>query len=128
MNDFPLVLIIEDDADLVRLYEVLLSLVSASVKTDVCMDGKTGLERVQREPEPRLILLDLHLPHVEGAEIFKAAREKTSSIIVVVTADVLAAKEMLSTADYVMTKPFDTLVFKNFLAELLKPCDPDAVP
>jgi len=120
MSDSPLVLIIEDDADLVRLYEVLLSLVCTSIHTDVCMDGKTGLERVQREPEPRLILLDLHLPHVQGTEIYKTAREKTSSTIVVVTADVLAAKDMLSTADHVVTKPFDALMFKDFLVKLLK--------
>lgn len=119
MSVEPVVLIIEDDADLVRLYEVLLSLVGKSVKTDVCMDGKAGLERVQREPEPRLILLDLHLPHVEGKEIFQAARASTSSTIVVVTADVLAARDMLSNADHVVTKPFDALAFKDFLSELL---------
>ncbi len=115
----PLVLIIEDDADLVSLYEMLLSLTGSPVQTDVCRDGKTGLERVQREPEPRLILLDMHLPHVQGAEIFKAARENTASTIVVVTADILAAKDMLSTADHVVVKPFEALTFKNFLTELL---------
>jgi len=120
MSDSPLVLIIEDDADLVRLYEVLLSLVGTAIQTDVCMDGQTGLERVQREPEPHLILLDLHLPKVEGAEIFKTARANTKSTIVVVTADVLAAKDMLATADHVVTKPFDALAFRNFLAGLLK--------
>lgn len=119
-SETPLVLIIEDDADLVRLYEVLLSLVSTSVKTDVCMDGKAGLERVQREPEPRLILLDLHLPQVQGTEIFQAARASTSSTIVVVTADVLAARDMLSSADHVVVKPFDALSFKDFLADLLR--------
>jgi len=128
VNASPLVLIIEDDADLVRLYEMLLSLASTAVQTDVCMDGKAGLERVQREPEPHLILLDLHLPKVEGAEIFKAARAHTNSTIIVVTADVLAAKDMLSTADHVLTKPFDVLTFKNFLTELLESCDCGAAP
>ena len=120
MSDSPLVLIIEDDADLVRLYEVLLSLVGTAVQTDICMDGQTGLERVQREPEPRVILLDLHLPHVEGTEIFKVARASTTSTIVVVTADVLAARDMLSSADHVIVKPFDTVAFKGFLEELLR--------
>ena len=119
MSANPLVLIIEDDADLVQLYEMLLSLTGSSVQTDVCRDGRTGLERVQREPEPRLILLDMHLPHVQGTEIFKVARESTQSIIVVVTADILAAKEMLSTADHVIVKPFDAVTFRDFLAGLL---------
>jgi CheY-like chemotaxis protein len=119
MSAEPLVLIIEDDADLVRLYEVLLSLVSTSVRTDICMDGKSGLERVQREPEPHLILLDLHLPHVDGTEIFQAARANTSSTIVVVTADVLAARDMLANADHVITKPFDAMTFRDFLTEQL---------
>jgi CheY-like chemotaxis protein len=115
----PLVLIIEDDPDLVRLYEILLSLVGIPVQTDVCRDGMSGLERVQREPEPHVILLDLHLPHVQGTEIFKAARAHTSSKIVVVTADVLAARDMLSSADHVVVKPFDAAIFKDFLKELL---------
>lgn len=119
MVNNPVVLIIEDDADLVRLYETLLTLTGSPVQTDVCRDGRAGLERVQREPEPRVILLDLHLPLVEGTEIFKAARASTSSTIVVVTADVLAARDMLATADHVIVKPFDVLVFKNFLSELL---------
>ncbi len=119
----PLVLIIEDDADLVRLYETLLTLTGSPVQTDVCRDGRAGLERVQREPEPRLILLDMHLPHVQGTEIFKAARESTQSIIVVVTADILAAKEMLSTADHVIVKPFDAVTFRDFLAGLLAPAN-----
>lgn len=115
----PVVLIIEDDADLVRLYEMLLSLTGKPVETAICRDGRTGLERVLSEPEPRLILLDMHLPHVQGTEIFKAARENTASIIVVVTADVMLAKDMLAAADHVVTKPFDAVAFKNFLSDWL---------
>jgi CheY-like chemotaxis protein len=116
----PLVLIIEDDPDLVCLYEVLLNLAGAPVQTAVCRDGQSGLERVKSAPEPRLILLDLHLPHVQGTEIFKAAREHTASTIVVVTADVLAARDMLASADRVVVKPFDTAGFREVLAELLR--------
>jgi hypothetical protein len=32
---------------------------------------------------------------------------------------VLAARDMLSNADHVVTKPFDALAFKDFLSELL---------
>ncbi len=114
------IVIIEDDADLVRLYEMLIGIIGApTVKTEICRDGRTGLDRVLKEPEPHLILLDMHLPHVQGTEIFKAAREKTRSTIVVVTADVLAAKDMFSAADHVVVKPFDALAFTHLLSDLL---------
>jgi CheY-like chemotaxis protein len=121
MSRAPLVLIIEDDADLVYLYEILLGLIGSPVETAICRDGRSGLARVQSEPEPRVILLDLHLPYIQGAEIFKMARASTTSTIVVVTADVLAAGDLLGSADHVIVKPFDTAVFRNFLAELLRP-------
>jgi two-component system response regulator RstA len=114
-----LVLIIEDDSDLVKLYEIVLGMLQTPPEVAVCRDGRSGLERVQKEPEPKVILLDLHLPQVEGAEIFKQAREQTKSVIVVVTADVLAAHDMFGLADHVLIKPLDIQGFMDIIRRLL---------
>lgn len=114
-----LILIIEDDADLVKLYEIVLGMLSNPPELAVCRDGRSGLERVQAEPEPKVILLDLHLPHVEGVEIFKQARSSTKSIIVVVTADALAARDMFAKADHVFIKPLDIQGFMDVIRGLV---------
>jgi DNA-binding response OmpR family regulator len=74
---------------------------------------------VTEEPEPKIILLDLHLPEVEGTEIFKVARANTKSTIIVVTADVLAGRDMFSKADHVFIKPLDIPKFMSVMTELL---------
>jgi two-component system response regulator BaeR len=114
-----LVLIIEDDADLVKLYEIVLGMLKTPPDVAVCRDGRSGLARVETEPKPKVILLDLHLPHVEGVEIFKRAREHTDSFIVVVTADVLAAHDMFGLADHVFIKPLDIQGFMEIIRRLL---------
>ena len=85
------------------------------------MDGRSALARVQRMPPADIIILDLHLPYVQGQEIFKAAREHFKSAkIVIVSADVLAAEDMHASANQVFIKPLDTLAFKSYLEGLLR--------
>jgi hypothetical protein len=40
--------------------------------------------------------------------------------IVVMSVDALAARDMLASADHVVVKPFDVILFKGFLDELLR--------
>ncbi len=105
-DEKALILVIEDDAGLVELYKIAFGMIRPAPSVDACLDGRSGLERVQRQPEPQVILLDLHLPHVEGVEIFEKARAMTKSAIVVVTADAETARRLPGKPDYVFYKPF----------------------
>jgi len=116
-----LIMIVEDDTALVQLYEALLSLTGLNLQTEVYMDGLRAYERVQRDPNPKVLILDLHLPHVEGQEIFKTARQHMPNTrIVVVSADILAANDMLSRADRVFVKPIDVMAFQHYLVGLIE--------
>jgi two-component system response regulator VanR len=98
------VLIVEDDADMrILLMEVV---ESANVEAEQVSDGETAIQKIESGYKPDLVLLDLHLPGVDGWEVFRLLREKTDSKIAVVTADVLAAPEFVKDADAVFTKPF----------------------
>jgi CheY-like chemotaxis protein len=115
-----LIMIVEDDASLVQLYEVIFRLTGLDLRTEVYMDGQKAYDRVQREPDPKVIILDLHLPHVQGGEIFEAARKNMPNTnIVVVSADILAANDMLSRADRVFVKPIDVIAFQHYMVGLV---------
>ncbi len=101
------VLIVEDDPDMRALLTDVVA--SANVEAEQASDGETAIQKIDEGYQPDLVLLDLHLPGVDGWEVFRLLREKTNSKIAVVTADVLAAPEFVQDADAVFTKPFSLM-------------------
>lgn len=72
----PFVLIVEDDAFLVRAYEVMLTSQGYAVK--IAADGERALEEIQGMPAPTLVLLDLMLPKKSGFEVLEAMGKNPS--------------------------------------------------
>jgi PAS domain S-box-containing protein len=111
------VLYIEDNLSNYSLVERLLAQ-RPNIAMLAAIDGGLGLE-LARQHRPDLILLDLHLPIMEGQEVLARlkADEATSDIpVVVVSADANASRvEALldSGADAFLTKPLDV---KRFMA------------
>jgi len=66
----PYILVVEDDAFLVRAYEVMLTSQGYSVR--IAADGEAALEHIQSAEPPGLILLDLMLPRKSGFEVLEA--------------------------------------------------------
>jgi CheY-like chemotaxis protein len=106
------VLVIDDDASVRRLLHTALEKQGFLVET--AGDGESGLARA-REHHPGLILLDLHMPGMDGTAVLRALKEsETTAEIPVITmtgspglkttdrARVLA----LGASDFVL-KPFD---------------------
>jgi len=101
------VLLVEDEAsiaDLVRLY-----LERDGFRVVWRTDGPSGLAAVDAE-RPRLVLLDLMLPGMDGFEVTRALRERGGRVpIIVVTAREEEADRVLGLelgADDYVTKPF----------------------
>jgi DNA-binding response OmpR family regulator len=103
------VLIVDDDPDIQRL--VSYNLTQAGFEVSTAATGRKALEAVQKQP-PDLIILDLMLPDLDGMEVCRTLRQRTSSRrtpIVMLTArgdeiDRVIGFE-LGADDYVM-KPF----------------------
>lgn len=124
------VLMIEDDFDLATSIRLGIKLIDKpTVKQEMEFDGAAALLRVQAEPAPDLILLDMHLPNVGGQEIYQMARRVIPQCkIVIMTADVRLVKEIrgrggdwehLPEPDGLFTKPFSLIEFREYVRKLL---------
>lgn len=124
------ILIIEDDFDLATSIRLGINLIERPVlKQEMEFDGAAALVRVQEQPAPDLILLDMHLPNVGGQEIYQMARQVIPECrIVIMTADVRLVKEIrekqgewqhLPAPDGLFTKPFSLIEFREFIRKLV---------
>ena len=101
----PLALIIEDDPDLSEIFSV--SLRGGGFDTELIRDGQAAIDRLVGEP-PAIIVLDLHLPHVDGATILAAIRANdryAKTAVIVATADAQLSDGLRVKADLVLLKP-----------------------
>ena len=100
------ILVVEDDPNIVDL--IRSNLAVRGFETLVSTDGSRVLQTLETE-QPDLILLDLMLPSIDGFELCKQVRERSSVGVIVVSArggdhDKVAALNL--GADDYLTKPF----------------------
>jgi CheY-like chemotaxis protein len=119
-----MVLYIEDDKVNYELVEAILEY-RPSLKLKGALSGALGLQ-LARTDRPSIILLDLNLPDVHGAEVLRGLRDDpdTAAIpVVVVSADATASQiERLLSAgarNYV-TKPINIVSFLAVIDEIVR--------
>jgi CheY-like chemotaxis protein len=89
------------------------------------MQGSTGLD-LAIEHQPDLILLDIHLPDINGAEVLRRLRANPATMsipVVVISADATAGQvqRLLSAgATAYLTKPIDVRQFMQVVTENLE--------
>jgi two-component system KDP operon response regulator KdpE len=100
------VLVVDDEPQMVRALRI--NLRARGYDVDAAPDGRTALDLAARR-RPDVIVLDLGLPDMEGAEVIKGLRGWTSVPIIVLSAR-HASEEKVETldvgADDYVTKPF----------------------
>ena len=103
-NEF-IALIIEDNIELNTLFNEALK--ESGFKTEIALDGEEAQIRLQ-EFVPQLILLDLHLPYVSGADLLSEIRQDDrfkDTFIIVASADGTWTGLLEEKADIVLNKP-----------------------
>lgn len=98
------ILIIDDDADLRETLAEVFS--EEGWRVEVAKDGRQGLERLLGGAPPALVLLDVHMPHRTGVEVYTAMREAPSlagTKVVFMTSDAARAPSGVP----LVKKPFD---------------------
>ena len=117
------ILYIEDNPSNVRLVERLLARRS-DVEIISAMQGRMGLA-LARDHRPALILLDLHLPDIDGAELLRQLRDDpltATTPVVIVSADATERqidRLMAAGAHAYLTKPLDLQVLLTVLDETI---------
>ncbi|MBI3162736.1 MAG: response regulator [Chloroflexi bacterium] len=103
MENFAFV--IEDDEDLSNIFAE--ALIAAGFEVETIRDGALAQQRL-KEAEPELIILDMHLPHVDGATLLKQVRADErlkGTRVLITTADALLGEYYRDEADSVLIKP-----------------------
>ncbi len=113
------IVIIEDDKDVASFLE--LAVQNLGYETAVSYDGKSGLSLIQ-ETSPDLILLDLHLPGVNGDEILRLVRaddELCSVPVIVLTGESYMLKSEIEVqANFTLVKPIDVRVLSQLISQI----------
>jgi DNA-binding response OmpR family regulator len=102
----PLILIVEDDADIVRIVRTYLE--RSGFGVEVALDGVTGLSKARAAP-PALIVLDWMLPGLDGLEFMRRLRRERNIPIIMLTARSDESDRILGLefgADDYVVKPF----------------------
>jgi two-component system, OmpR family, phosphate regulon response regulator PhoB len=140
-KEFPLaaladkILVVDDEEDLADL--VIFNLERNGFQTLKALNGRDAID-LARQHLPRLIVLDLMLPDVEGLEVFRTLRKEPATAAIPIVMLTARADEVdrvvgleLGADDYI-TKPFSprevTLRVKAILRRLANPPEPREVP
>ena len=120
MSEAPLILVVDDDHDSRTLLELALSTSGYLVETAV--NGRDALESARRRP-PRLILLDLAMPVMDGFTFRnEQLRDQTLSSIPVICVsgrhDAARVSRRMQVAACI-PKPFDLTVVIDRVRELV---------
>ena len=114
-----LALIIEDDEDLADIFAEALRGVGFEVEH--VADGRVAQARLQSGTVPFLILLDMHLPHISGAELLTKIKKDerfAHTIIIITTADARMGEAYSEQADFVMIKPISFVQLRDLTSRL----------
>ena len=111
-----LAIVIEDDRSVATIYTEALRV--AGYETEVIGNGRVALNRIH-EVTPALVLLDLHLPEVEGEKILAYIRSEerlAATHIFLVTADHVLAEQIREQAHVVLLKPVSFVQLRDMAA------------
>lgn len=101
----PLAIIIEDNEDQNLVFTTALE--QAGYYTESIQDGTKAQKRLS-EVIPKIVVLDLHLPGIDGEKLLRQIRDDrrlTNTRVILATADALLASALQSQADFVFLKP-----------------------
>ena len=130
-NETKSILCIEDEPEMIDLIRLILS--RRGFEVTGAAGGKEGLEKLQNDLQPDLVLLDLMMPDMDGWEVYQQmkADEKTKDIpVIVVTAKAQSIDKVLglhiAKVDDYIAKPFSPQELLNSVEKVLNLPDQSA--
>lgn len=115
----PTVLIVDDDSPIAETLAMIIEDMGYSVV--LAYNGREGLAAAMRVP-PNLIITDLMMPQMTGAEMLaalRATRLNMPPILVLTAGERTYAQDVGATAT--IAKPFDVKVLESVVRSLIEP-------
>lgn len=115
----PLALIVEDETDLAVIFSEALK--AAGFDAEVINRGDTALQRLS-EIVPDVVILDLHLPGVDGREILKHIRADNrfaGTKVILASADAAMAESLDMDTDLTLLKPISFSQLRDLTSRLV---------
>ncbi|MFN2225213.1 MAG: response regulator [Anaerolineae bacterium] len=116
-----LALIVEDDGDTATLFAE--AAVEAGYEAEIVGSGDLALQRLASST-PALVILDLHLPGIDGVDVLKRIRDDEAlagTRVIVATADARQADALHEAADLVLVKPIAYGQLRDLAVRLSSP-------
>jgi two-component system, cell cycle response regulator DivK len=113
-----LAIVVEDDEDLAAIFSEALQ--KANYEVETIRDGLSAQRRIIHV-EPYLVVLDMHIPYVSGAEILQQIRADVRlkrTTVVIATADARIGEAFTDVADFVLIKPITFTQLRDLTARL----------
>jgi CheY-like chemotaxis protein len=119
-------LLVEDNPIHAKLMIRQLAAVCATSEIEWAKDGEAALERLQADPLPDLVLLDLKLPKLDGHDVLRSIKQnerlKGIPVVMVTTSnwdeDVSRAYELGASA--YLVKPLDCTEWRSMLSHVVQ--------
>ncbi|HEY9153027.1 MAG TPA: response regulator [Anaerolineales bacterium] len=111
-------LVIEDNFDLANIFAEATK--AAGFDTEIIQDGLIAQSRL-KESHPSLVVLDMHLPHVDGSVLLSQIRSDASLkdiTVIIATADALMGDMYREQADLVLVKPISFTQLRDLTSRL----------
>lgn len=121
-EDKKTILIVDDDANMVKTVQILLELNEYKIIT--AYDGSKALEKVVSE-KPDLIVLDIDIPELDGYEVLERIKENPALRnipVIMLTAKSSGAdfdRAMEMKADWYIAKPFESMHLVDKIRSLI---------
>ena len=108
--------VIEDDQDLSSIFTEALK--AAGFQVETIRDGAVAQQRL-KEATPEIIILDMHLPNIDGAQLLtqiRADERLNKTRVILATADALLGEYYNKQADLVLVKPISFSQLRDLTA------------
>jgi len=117
------ILVVDDEPSMLRYMQTLLE--SDQYRVETASNGMDAVRRMEQNPPPDVILLDLLMPHMDGLQTLEQCRRIRPNAKVVMLSCVSDTRKVveairLGAQDY-LTKPFHKTDLDSVLQRLLKP-------
>ncbi len=102
-----LILIVDDDENICEILKLYLE--KEGYETQIALDGQQGLEKYEKY-NPDLVILDIMMPVLDGIEVIKKIRAKSTTPVIMLTAKGDTFDKVLGLeigADDYIVKPFE---------------------